>query len=712
MSIFRSLLSSMLLAAAAFPLLAQAATWPQTYQSPSGSITVYQPQVDGFSQNVLTSHAAVSYTPAGSTSPVFGAMWFSATVQTDRDARTVQIQTLTVTNSRFPGSASVPVDQLSSAISQSVPGTDLSLDSILASLSTTQKQQAASANFNNTPPNLIYSDVPAVLVTLDGAPQLAPVSGTGLMRVVNTPFFIVLDVAAKTYYLEGPGTWLSASDINGPWQGAANVPTTVTQLASTQKSATQAGDQQAMTAGSLPRIIVTTQPSELIQTDGPAQFSTISGTSLLYVTNTSSDVFMDINSQALYVLISGRWYTATSKNGPWSYVQPSQLPPDFAQIPQGSPKADVLAFVPSTQAAQNAVLDASVPQTATVKADAPAPDVKYDGAPKFQPVSGTAMQYAVNTSSSIVQVGQQYYLCSDGIWFVGGSPTGPWTVCTTVPEVVYTIPPQCPIYNVTYCYVYGTGPGVVYCGYLPGYLGSYVYGGTMVFGTGWAYPAWINGSVFIPRPVTWGFGASFSVSTGGWGFSIGSGWGGAAFSAGFVAGGWWGPAGWRSNSWNGGSNNNWRSNNTVNVTNNFNTNVYNRNVNRLAANNTINSNNRINNAHDNQIASNAQNRINEARSDDNNNSPSDRHQDRDGRNIYAGNDGKVYKQSLDGWQQRSGDDWHSVRGSSDESSFHQNVEPQLNRDASARNTQFNRPDYGGFERGGGMPRGGGGGFRR
>ncbi len=52
-----------------------------------------------------------------------------------------------------------------------------------------------------------------------------------------------------------------------------------------------------------------------------------------------------------------------------------------------------------------------------------------------------------------------------------------------------------------------------------GYTGSYVVGRAVVFGTGWPYNPWF-GNVFIPRPVTLGFGATFSTGWGCWGFEL------------------------------------------------------------------------------------------------------------------------------------------------------------------------------------------------
>jgi hypothetical protein len=91
--------------------------------------------------------------------------------------------------------------------------------------------------------------------------------------------------------------------------------------------------------------------------------------------------------------------------------------------------------------------------------------------------------------------------------------------------------------------VYDSTPEEVYVGYLPGYTGSYVYGGTVVYGTGYWYPGWF-GTEYYPRPWTWGFDPVYYPWTGGWYYGVGP-WGhGWAFWNGH--GGWWGPGGYHS----------------------------------------------------------------------------------------------------------------------------------------------------------------------
>ncbi len=185
-------------------------------------------------------------------------------------------------------------------------------------------------------------------------------------------------------------------------------------------------------------------------------------------------------------------------------------------------------------------MDAQVPQTAKVDRRKAATSVQYDGTPEFSAIAGTNLSYAVNTTSTVLKQGNLYYVVDKGVWFTGHSPTGPWAVADSRPAEVDKIPASSPVYNTRYVYIYDATPEYVYMGYTPGYLGCYVAGGTVVYGTGYMYPAWY-GPMYYPRPVTWGFGMSYNPWTG-WSFGFGIGVGPFHFGIGFNAGGgWWGP---------------------------------------------------------------------------------------------------------------------------------------------------------------------------
>ena len=195
-----------------------------------------------------------------------------------------------------------------------------------------------------------------------------------------------------------------------------------------------------------------------------------------------------------------------------------------------------------TQQARDAVLDNTIPQTAAIKRDDTSFSVRYDGEPDFAPIEDLQVEYAQNTSASVFKYGNLYYACSDGVWYVSNSATGPWAVATEIPEAIYRIPASNPHHNVVYVKVYDVTPEVVYVGYTPSYYGSYYYHGAVIYGTGWYYHPWY-GPYYYPRYPTWGFHVSYNPWTG-WGFGVS--WTNGPFRVTFSRhGGWWGVGGYR-----------------------------------------------------------------------------------------------------------------------------------------------------------------------
>jgi hypothetical protein len=197
--------------------------------------------------------------------------------------------------------------------------------------------------------------------------------------------------------------------------------------------------------------------------------------------------------------------------------------------------------------ANDAALDAAVPQTAAIKRDATI-QVDYDGEPQFEPVEETKLYYAVNTESQVIQSGSQYYCVEEGVWYVASSAKGPWVVATEVPEEIRSIPPSSPVYNTKYVYIYDSTPEVVYVGYYPGYTSSYIYHGVPVYGTGWYYRPWWGRYHYYPRYryPTWGFSVRYNPWYG-WSFGLSYSTGRFTFSIGYggYRGGWWGAGGYR-----------------------------------------------------------------------------------------------------------------------------------------------------------------------
>ncbi|HTS52742.1 MAG TPA: hypothetical protein VMH26_05670 [Burkholderiales bacterium] len=519
--------------------------WPNQFTEDSQAFTVYPPQLDRWQGDRLEGQAAVAVRSEGAEQPVFGLVWLWARTEVDAATGMVKVKDITATRASFPtataqaGAYLNAVRRHLSAMTWNV--TRERLESELAIQHASRDVQ--SQPLRNTPPRILYSESPAILVPIDGTPQLKEMAGLGLLRVVNTRALILQDKATRRFYLFVAGHWLEAPAIEGPWTEAYVRPSALEEakqqaLANGQVELVEGGESAA---DRVPVVYVATGPAELVQTDGPPQYVPIQGTNLLYVTNTPNRLFFDLTAQRYYLLLSGRWYrTASLSQSNWEYVPGTSLPADFALIPQDHPTEAVRASVPGTPQAQEAVIANGVPQVAAVKRTAATLEITYDGPPQFQPIAGTPLQSVVNAPMPVIEVDPgSFYALDNGVWFVSNSAFGPWTVATWVPPVIYTIPRSSALHYVTYVRVYEATPEVVYEGYSPGYVGSYVApGATVVYGTGWDYQPWI-GTVWYAPPLTWGFGFSFYSS---W-------WGPWPYSPWFWAGWapypwyrpWWGP---------------------------------------------------------------------------------------------------------------------------------------------------------------------------
>lgn len=511
--------------------------WPKQLDAASGAeVLIYQPQVEAFSGNRLEGRAAVSVKSAKTGgAPVFGAIWFEARLDADRDARTAVIRDVDIADVRFADASEEQLQQLADFIETEVESAHfvISIDQLVTGLD--DAAAPAAANLKHDPPKVLLSTEPAILVSIDGDPVFQAIEGSRYERVVNTPFLIARGGPNLFLYI-GSNAWYTANDVAGPWSRAARVPDDVSSLV--EPSDGEPGDVDDV------RIIIATEPTELIVSAGPPSWTPVEGMDLLYMDNTDSNAFLELSTQRYYVLLSGRWYRGEGLLGDlkWAHVPNDELPVPFSNIREDSVNGAVLAQVAGTPQAREAVLDNTIPQTAAIDRGDQSFSVDYDGAPEFAPIEDIKVEYAQNTSAAVFRYGNLYYACDDGVWYVANSATGPWSVATEVPDAIYRIPTSNPHHNVTYVKVYDVTPEVVYVGYTPGYYGSYYYSGTVVYGTGWYYNPWY-GPYYYPRYPTWGFHVTYNPWYG-WGFGIS--WTNGPFRFTFTShGAWWGVGGYR-----------------------------------------------------------------------------------------------------------------------------------------------------------------------
>ena len=650
--------------------MAQDIEWPKVIEVDNGKVTVYQPEVDSFEGNVIEARAAVAYTETGG-EPTFGAAWLKAQVGVDREQRLVTLENIEVTELRSADGEDYR-EKLDAVLKEHVAGREIttSLDDLIASMHALEEERTHAANLKTDPPQILFRTEPALLVTIDGDTAKHDIDNSPYQAVVNTPYPLLHNKKKHTYHLTpAEGVWYRAKSEDGSWSYDASPPKDAVKLvadAHKDQEAQEAdddGDSEPITAANAPEIVVTHTPTELIVAEGEPEFKPLVD-DLLVMTNTESHVFQHVSQQDYYVVLSGRWYKAKSMQGPWTFVAADSLPDAFASIPEDEPSADARVYVAGTPEAKDAVLDAQIPQTATVQRGQVELDVQYDGQAKFEPIDGTELELAVNSSDTVLKAGRDYYCVRDGVWYIARAADGPWEVADHAPPGVADIPPSSPAYNTKYVKVYDSTPEVVYVGYTPGYVGSYIYGPTVVWGTGWYYHPWISPYYYYPWHSTWGFHVSYNSWTG-WGFGLS--WSSGPFHFGFYSGGywhhnypwygpgyghggWWGPGGYRPR---------FSAGNRINIGNDVNINV--NNFNRSLRNTNIyqrpTQRARVQDTRNLQGTANRQAARSRTQSIDRSAARSQA-QNLGNNNVFTDKAGNVHRKTADGWQTRDAGQWH------------------------------------------------------
>ena len=526
--------------------------WPRKIPLGEEALLVELPQAEKLEGTKLTARGTARLQTADGSETSFGTVSYEAEVAVNRDQRMVTLTTVSVPKVQFAGIPPAREQRIAARLAQAFTRWQvrLPLDDVLASARMAGEREQAPPKLNTNPPKIVFETEPAILVLFDGEPRFRAVEGFHLERAQNTPFLVLRDPAANAYYLSGGTMWFRASSPSGPWSKTDRAPAEAVAIAS--KDLKEGGasqkevDESKQTADKrVPKILVATEPTELIVSDGAPQWNAVVPGQLEAMSNSETDVFRTPSDQKYWVVLSGRWYQSDAYSGPWTFVPPDQLPASFRKIPADSPKADALVSVPGTGPAQEALADATKPRTAAVRRSEAHVSVTYDGEPQFEEIPGTHVARAVNTAEQVLKIRGRYYVCDQGVWFAGNAPDGPWTVADSIPEDdIQAIPPESPAYNTRYVYIYDSTPELVYTAYTPAYLGSYPYYGTVVFGTGWYYRPWW-GRFYYPGFWTWGFHARWGFGVGwGWGFGWGPAWGGFRWGFGWGWGArWCGPGG-------------------------------------------------------------------------------------------------------------------------------------------------------------------------
>ena len=513
--------------------------YPKVIELPQGTFTIHAPQIRSWENfESMEGLAAVEIVAAGTDSPRYGALVYTADAIPDLDNRLVRVSNLDVTELTFEGGLTASAEQRD-LIEEALPHgvRDIPLDLVLSHLAD-DAISTDTPEILSKPPEIIVSQTPARIVLLQGEPVLvATAKDSGLKFAANTNWPLFNVEADGSWYLLDTDNWLTAAALDGTWTWAAQLPEALRTLPDTESwRVTRAAAQACCTVPEVepPEIHTRNQPAELIVIDGDPEFEQVGNLDLEYVTNTDSQLFKA--DDIYYFLVSGRWFSNDELTGSWQSAD--ELPDAFSNIPRDHLKAEVLVAVAGTPEAKMAMIDAQIPKKTEMPMDTALPiEVSYNGEPSFEPIPNTqGVSRAVNTPYDIVQVGQMYYLCYSGAWYVAASPLGPWSLTQEVPKGIYQIPPSSPVYHTTYVKVYETSPVTVTYGYSSGYSSVYVVNGVPVYGSGYYYAPYYYYHPYYPvyygYPYTYGSASYYNSVTGfygstsraygpygGWGYS-------------------------------------------------------------------------------------------------------------------------------------------------------------------------------------------------
>jgi hypothetical protein len=479
---------------------AQDPGWPRKLTNNGSVLIIYTPQVESWQDySVMNFRMAFSLTPYQG-KEVVGVMYINSATFNDTYQHLVKIYNMNITAVHFPGmddATAAPLAQLVRGFLDPNKVVMVSMERIVAC--TPKPQNTNTIQVKNDPPTIFVSTSPAIMLQLEGEPALTDATKGGIQYVLNANWPVFFNPKSSNYFLFDNLEWQTAKAITGPWRFTSSLPSSLIALSTDKNWAAllkTAIPAPTSVSKELPKIYYSTSPAEIILFKGAPVMSPIAGTALQFATNTNNAVFFSTATSLYYYLAAGRWFSAAALDGPWTFATPT-LPSDFANIPNGSPAAGVLSSVPGTEEAADAVMIAQIPTQTTIDPKtAPAVEITYSGPPKYVAINGTSLSYIENTSDKVIMISDnQFYACINGFWYLSSTPQGPWALASSVPQVIYTIPPSSPVYNVTYVTQTVIVGGTVQSSYTAGYMGAFVVGvgaGVIIAsGTGYYHPPYI-----------------------------------------------------------------------------------------------------------------------------------------------------------------------------------------------------------------------------
>ena len=192
---------SLLFFASVSTAFAQDPGWPRQITKPQGTLVYYQPQIENWNDFVnLDWRMAFSITPAGGKETV-GAVTLHGLTSVNSESQMVLISNLQIKNTYFPSLSPSDAASMDQLVREFVPQTVWISMQRLVSCVPKPAATPAGVQLNNDPPQIFVSYHPAILLGIEGEPQLAEIPHTKLKYVFNTNWPLFLDRAGNYFLL-------------------------------------------------------------------------------------------------------------------------------------------------------------------------------------------------------------------------------------------------------------------------------------------------------------------------------------------------------------------------------------------------------------------------------------------------------------------------------------------------------------------------------
>ncbi len=175
-----------------------------------------------------------------------------------------------------------------------------------------------------------------------------------------------------------------------------------------------------------PRVIFSTVPALLVLVDGTPVLRQVDGSSLQRIVNSWALILVDPKAGKHYLRAVGRWFEATTLDGPWAAAARPPGPLDAAMQTVAKTQRVSLLDDPGPEV-KDAVARGVAP--AVHVSTVPAELIQTQGRPDYEPIEGTDLLHVRNSSANIVldPADQRHYVLLSGRWFRSASlADGPW----------------------------------------------------------------------------------------------------------------------------------------------------------------------------------------------------------------------------------------------------------------------------------------------